>query len=136
MGKKARAKRKKRHRQRREQEHEQSLLKGIRSQGKWGLATALVAGAVAASGAIGAHLIDLWDDPAPTTDTRSVCAVAYLNVSDALELGIKSEALLEKVNPEDVDEQCGEESAIADDIRSANDTVEDEPAGPPRVSAQ
>lgn len=82
------------------------------------LAGALGAAVIAGACAVGAQVIDTMNPPAPTSETRTVCASAYENVKAVLDLGVNSPDLLEKVNPQEVDAQCGNEDAIAEDMQS------------------
>lgn len=102
-------------RQTREDDLRDELTK-IRSQGKWGMGNTIAAGLLAVLLAVGTHVADGLNPSSPTTETRSQCASAFANVKDAVDMGIESPDLLENVNPEDVDEECGEETDIADDL--------------------
>lgn len=91
-------------------------LAKIRAQGRWNMANALATGGLAIVLGLGTNVVDKLNPPSPTTETRSECASAFANVKEAIDIGIDSPELLENVNPEGVDESCGEESAIAEDL--------------------
>ncbi|WP_193608267.1 hypothetical protein [Nocardioides lijunqiniae] len=80
------------------------------------MATAVVTGVFGLAVGLGANISDEQHPPSPTTETRSQCVSAFTNVKEALAIGIGLPELLEAVNPESVDRECGEESDIAEDL--------------------
>lgn len=78
-----------------------------------GAVAALIMGVGGCVNGIGAAAMD---DADPPTGGRSECVVAYENVRDSLDMGIEAPRLLERVNPEDLDTACGEETDIVEDL--------------------
>ncbi|MEU4193150.1 hypothetical protein AB0E69_14720 [Kribbella sp. NPDC026611] len=95
-----------------------SERKKVKSQNKWALAMALI-------GVVGGGFFTITStllDKLPGLhegSSQSVCGSAYANVSQAVREGIRKQVLLERINSDDVDSQCGEESVILAEILDA-----------------
>lgn len=50
---------------------------------------------------------------------QSACVTAVLNVRSALDAGQRSRALIEQINSPEIDEECGDESVIVDDLATS-----------------
>lgn len=66
---------------------------------------------------LGADALDRQPGPLEPAKGYS-CQNPWENVEDAVEKGIDSKKLLERINDENVDRVCGEEVEIAEDIRN------------------
>lgn len=100
----------------RREEAQRLEISRLKRSSRTTLVVAVLGPLVAGIFGLGGNIID-HQPPATTTDTVSVCTVAMGNVKKALDLGIARPALLEKINIEEIDSQCGEEIEIAADIQ-------------------
>ncbi len=67
---------------------------------------------------VGGSLVDQRIPVAPSDiEDAQICATAIENVGVAVDRGIDRPEILENVNPNEVDERCGDEAEIAADIR-------------------
>jgi hypothetical protein len=101
-------------------EREAALERGKLDQREKSLVRAILIAAaspfIAGVFGLGAAILNNQPAPQPTTETVSVCTSAILNVRKAMDAGVRDPIILEKLNTEAVDAQCGEEADIARDI--------------------